>query len=43
MLRITLISLVVIVVAIIFFGCKMKSVQTSKVDRVTAVEQMMNQ
>jgi hypothetical protein len=42
MLRFTLFALVVMVVAIVFFGCKMKNAQTHKVDRVDQIEQMFN-
>jgi hypothetical protein len=42
MLRTMIISLVVIIAAIFILGSKMNKTHTNKVDRVSAVEQMMN-
>ncbi len=42
MLRFTLFSLVIIIVAIVFFGCKMNSTHTHHVDQVSSVEQFMD-
>jgi septation ring formation regulator EzrA len=42
MLKTMIITLVVIIIAIFVLGSKMKKNHTNKVDRVSAVEQMMN-
>jgi hypothetical protein len=43
MLRFTLLGLVALIVCVVFFVSSTNKVKTQKVDRVTAVEQFMNE